>query len=90
MSIRVTAYSIEIGQQQRLEIAQGEDREFRLTFTDPTSGSARDMTSAQAITLTVRSRTTGIEIFSRLYSGFQGAATAGTPRFQIQIGRAHV
>lgn len=81
MSIKVSAYTIAIGSQQALSVAQGEDREFRLTFTE--SGTARDLTGAQAITLTVRSRTTGIEIFSRLYSGFQGAATAGTPRFQI-------
>lgn len=81
MSIKVSAYSIAIGGQQALAVAQGEDREFRLTFTD--SGTARDLTGAQAITLTVRSRTTGIELFSRLYSGFQGLATAGTPRFQI-------
>jgi hypothetical protein len=81
LGIKVSAYSITIGNQRSLSIAQGEDREFRLTFSD--SSGARDLTGATAITLTVRSRVTGIEIFSRLYSGFQGAATAGTPRFQV-------
>jgi hypothetical protein len=81
MSIKVSAYSVTIGNQRSLSVGQGEDREFRLTFSD--SSGARDLTGAAAITLTVRSRTTGIEVFSRLYSGFQGLATAGTPRFQV-------
>src|SRR5688572_6630108 len=81
MGISVFAATVEIGEQEQLEQAQGEDREYRLTFTD-SAGTARDMTGATAVVMTVRDRN-GQLIFARSYSGFQGAATAGTPRFQV-------
>lgn len=81
MSIRVSSYTVEVGVAQNIEVARGEDREFRLTFTS--GGTAIDMTGATAVVMTVRNRTTGILVFARSYSGFQGAATLGTPRFQI-------
>lgn len=82
MALTVTSYTIAVGTAQQLELAQGEDREFRLTFQE-TSGSAVDLTGAQAVVLTVKNRSTGILVFARNYTGFQGAATAGTPRFQV-------
>lgn len=81
MSIRVTAYTIPVGGSKNLEVAQGDDREFHLTFEE--DGDPVDMTGAQAITLTVRSRTNGILLFARSYSGFTGNASDGTPEFVI-------
>jgi hypothetical protein len=81
VSIRVSSFTIEVGAAQALEIACAEDREFRLAFTS--SGAAIDMTGATAVVLTVRNRVTGLLVFARSYSGFQGASTAGVPRFQI-------
>lgn len=81
MGIRVSAFTIEIGTAQQLEVAQAEDRELRLTFNS--SGSPIDFTGASAIVLTVKNRTTGILVFARNYTGFQGLATAGTPRFTL-------
>lgn len=81
MSLRVTAYTIEIGKTQQLEVAQGEDREFILTFTE--DGTPRDMTGATGVLWVVRDRTSGIELIRRNYSGFQGSASLGTPRFRF-------
>ncbi len=81
MSIRVTAYSVELGAVRDLELARGEDREFRLTYTS--SGTAIDFTGAKAIELSVKNPENGAEIISRNYSGFIGSASAGTPWFRI-------
>lgn len=81
MSIRVSAFTVEVGDTQQLEINRGEDRRYELSFTS--SSAALDMTGVQACVLTVRSRTTGILIFARSYSGFIGAASLGTPYFDI-------
>lgn len=81
MSILVSALTVARGASQRLEIARGEDREFRITFTD--AGTPIDLSGAQSIIMTVRARTTGALIFARSYSGFQGTGADGTPRFQV-------
>ena len=82
MAIRVSAFSIELGSAQELQIARGEDREFDLTFT--VNGSPVDFTGYTAIVLTVRNRTNGLLVFSRTNAGmFVGAPALGTPRFQV-------
>lgn len=81
MSIRVTAYTVEIGFTRDLEIARGEDREYQLTYTS--SGAAIDFTGAQTIELAVKNPNNGVEIFTRRYSGFIGPSTAGTPWFRL-------
>jgi hypothetical protein len=80
MGIRVTEVTIEIGEQQQLEQAQGEDREYRLSFTE--DGSPRDMTGATAVVMTVRDGN-GALVFARNYSGFASGSSGGTPRFQV-------
>lgn len=40
MAIRVSSFTIEVGQPQRLEIAQREDRQFRLAFVEPANAPA--------------------------------------------------
>lgn len=82
MAIRVSSHSVTVGAEQELSIAQGEDREFRLTFTD--GGSAVDMSTATAVVMTVRNRTNGILLFARNYSGFvSGTGSSGNPKFLI-------
>lgn len=81
MSLRVSSYTVEVGGTLRIPIARGEDREYRFAFTD--AGAPLDMSSTNAVTLKVSNPATGQVLFTRLYSGFQGAATAGTPRFRI-------
>lgn len=83
MAIRVTAYTVPVGTSQRLAVAQGEDREFQLTFQDGSPAAAVDFTGALAVVLTVKNRTNGLAVFARNYSGFVGAPSAGTPRFTI-------
>lgn len=82
VAIRVSAYTVAVGTAQQLEMAVGEDRAFRLTFTD--GGSAVDMTSAQAIVLTIRNPTNNQLVVARSYSGFvSGTGSGGNPYFQI-------
>jgi hypothetical protein len=82
MSIKTRSHTIEVGEQQQLEQAQGEDCEFRLAFTD-SAGAARDLTGAQSIVMTVRDRSNGAALFARSYSGFVGSVGTGAVRFQI-------
>jgi hypothetical protein len=81
MGIRVTAYTIEVGTTQTLEMTAGEDREFQLAFT--LGGLPLDMTSTNTVKMTVRNRANGILVVARTYTAFQGAASAGIPRFQL-------
>lgn len=81
MSIRVSSYSVTVGVPQSLEVAQGEDREYRLTFSD--GGTVIDFTGATAILLTVKTKA-GAALFSRSYTGFVGGlASSGAVRFQV-------
>lgn len=82
MSIRVRSATVEVGESQTLETAQGEDCEYRLSFTD-SSGNARDLTGAQAIVMTVRDRASRALIFARSYTGFVGGVGTGAVRFQV-------
>jgi len=79
MALRVTALTIDVGFDQLLQVARGEDREFDLTFT--INSAPIDMTGATDVRLNVRKD--GLLIFAREYAGFAGAASAGTPRFII-------
>lgn len=72
----IVAYTVPLGAQQSLELTQGEDYEFQLTYTD---GAPLDLSDATAIQIAVKSRIGGI-VFKRDYVGF---ASPGTPRFQI-------
>lgn len=82
MSIRVTSATIEVGTSSDLSIAQGEDRQYQLTFT--VNGQPVDFTGAQSIILSIKNRATGVEIVSRNFSGFvNGDPTAGTPIFEL-------
>jgi hypothetical protein len=81
VSINVRSFSIEVGSTQVLDQAQGEDTEYRLTFTS--GGAAIDFSGAQTAVMSVRDRS-GQLIFARTYSGFVGGdATLGGLRFQV-------
>jgi hypothetical protein len=82
LGIRTRSHTIEVGESQDLEQAQGEDCEFRLSFTD-SDGNARDLTGATAIVMTVRNRSDRSLIFSRSYTGFVGGVGTGAVRFQV-------
>lgn len=82
MSIRARAYTIEVGETQDLEQAQGEDCEFRLYFTDA-SGTARNLTGAQSIIMTVRNRSDSSLIFARSYASFGSGSSGGVVNFQV-------
>ncbi len=81
MALLVSSFTIARGSAQALEIAQGEDRQYRLAFQE--DGSPIDFTGAQAIKLAVKHRSSGIEVFTRLSHGYHGGATGGTPLFNV-------
>lgn len=81
MSIALTTHNISVGTQQPLWVAQGEDREFRLTFED--DGSVVDMTGAVNCYLRICNPTNKLIILERNYAGFYGDPDEGTPRFVL-------
>jgi hypothetical protein len=80
MARRVEAHTIEVGRKQDLEVAQGEDREFRLTFTS--GGAPLSFADLQYCELTVRSRTNGLLNFKRKGAVY-GDSGNGTLSFVI-------
>lgn len=78
MAIRVSSFTVDVGVPQQLEIAQGEDREFRLSF----QAQSLNMTGATAVVFTVK-ELDGDEVFARSYTAFHGSASENTPRFTI-------
>jgi hypothetical protein len=82
MAARITALTITVGLQQQLEVAQGEDRAFHLTFED--SGVPVNFTGATAVVMTVRDRISGALVFARSLTGYVGNdATSGNVIFDI-------
>ena len=77
----VVALSITVGQPQELDVAQGADVEFHLTFNN---GAPIDFTGAKSIVMSVRDRGTGALLFAREHTGFVGAdPTSGDVIFNI-------
>lgn len=58
MPIRRSSYSVTVGQALRLDVCQGEDRLFCITFTEPAespnAGNRVDFSGAQSIHMNVR------------------------------------
>ena len=81
MARALTSHTVAVGVPQPLWIAQGEDREFRLTFED--NGTAVNMTDAVHCYLRIWNPTNRFVIIERDYVGFQGDPGEGTPRFVL-------
>jgi hypothetical protein len=82
MAARITALTITVGVQQQLEVAQGEDRSFHLTFMD--SGVPVDFTGSLAVVMTVRERVSGSLVFARSLTGYVGNdPTSGNVIFDV-------
>lgn len=82
MAARITALTVTVGLQQQLEVAQGEDRAFHLSFID--SGVPVNFTGATAVVMTVRDRITGALVFARSLTGYVGNdPTSGNVIFDV-------
>lgn len=80
MAIKTRTYTVTVGRARDLEIAQGEDLKFVLTFNDPQTGVV-NLTNLQSIVLTVRDRV-GQLLFARV-GQLEGAGTLGTASFTL-------
>jgi len=82
MAVRSSSYTIEIGDIQDIELAQGEDREFRFAIT--VNGLPLDMTGATSCVMRACNRSNKFLTFAIPYTGFiDGDPTTGTPIFLI-------
>jgi hypothetical protein len=82
MAARITNLSVTVGLPATIEVAQGEDREFHITFTD--TGVPVNFTGALAVVMSVRVRETGALLFARMFTGYVGSdPTSGNVIFNV-------
>jgi hypothetical protein len=82
MAITSRSYSITVGNAQALEVAQGEDRRFVFTFTEPGATSAKDFTGGTAFVMTVKD-TNDQPIFARSYTSSASTLASGILAFDV-------